>query len=116
MLKHSISISIICCHLLADFIDFEDNKMIKFCSTCCRHSCVCKVHFRFESCNECLRCNQKYNVRVIENEWKKLKVEKFKLRQRICDALAAQKKIRKAEDKAVFDCRVALIKEMRLCQ
>ena len=54
--------------LLTDFIDFENNKIIKFYSTCCHHSRVCKIHFRFESYNECFHRNQHCDVRVIENE------------------------------------------------
>ena len=116
MLKHSILTSTVRRRLLVDFIDFENNKMMKFCSICHRHSRMCKVHFRFESCSECLRRNQRCDVRVIENEWKKFKAEKFKFRQEIRDALAAQKETRKAEDKAAFERRVTLIKEMRLRQ
>ena len=74
------------------------------------------MHLRSESCNECLRRNQKCDVRVIENEWKKFKIEKFKFRQKIRDALAAQEEARKAENKAASDCRMTLIKEMRLRQ
>ena len=90
--------------------------MMKPCSTCRRHSRVCKVHLRSGSCSECLRRNQKCDVRVIENEWKRLKAEKFKLRQKICNALAAQEETRKAENKAASDRRVTLAKEMRLRQ
>ena len=89
MFKHSILTSTVRRRLLADFINFENSKIMKFCSTCRRHSKVCKVHFRSESCSECFRRNQRCDVRVIENEWKKFKIEKFKLRQEIRDALAA---------------------------
>ena len=116
MLKHSIFTSTIRRRLLADFIDSEDSKMMKFCSTCRRHSRVCKMHLRSESCSECLRRNQRCDVRVIENEWKKLKTEKFKLRQEIRDALAAQEETRKTENKTASDRRVTLIKKMRLRQ
>ena len=116
MLKHQIFTSITRRRLLTDFIDFENNKMMKFCSTCRRHFRICKMHFRSESCSECLRRNQKCDVRVTENEWKKLKTEKFKLCQEIRDALAAQEETRKAENKVASDRRVTLIKEMRLRQ
>ena len=116
MLKHSILTSTVRRRLLADFIDFESSKMMKFCSICRHHSRVCKVHFRSESYSECLRRNQRCDVRVIENEWKKFKIKKFKLCQEIRDALAAQKEARKAENKAAFERRVTLIKEMRLRQ
>ena len=90
--------------------------MMKFCSTCRRYSRACKVHFCSENYNECLRRNQRCDVRAIENEWKKLKIEKFKFRQRICDALVVQKEIYKAEDKAAFKRRVISIKKMRFRQ
>ena len=86
--------------------------MMKFCSTCRHHSRAYKVHFRSESCSECLYRNQRWNVYVTENKWKKLKIEKFKLYQKICDALAAQEETRKTEDKTVFERRMALIKKM----
>ena len=116
MLKHSILTSTVRRRLLADFINSENSKMMKSCSICRRHSRMCKVHLRFENCNECLRRNQRCDVRVIENEWKKFKTEKFKFRQRIRDALVAQEEARKAENKTVFERRVTLIKEMRLRQ
>ena len=116
MLKHSILTSTVRRRLLADFIDFENSKMMKFCSICRRHSRVCKIHLRFESCNECFRRNQRCDVRVTENEWKKFKTEKFKFCQEIRDALAAQEETRKAENKVASDRRVTLIKEMRLRQ
>ena len=116
MSKYQILTSTTRRRLLTDFIDSKDSKMMKFCSTCRRYSRVYKVHLRSESCNECLRRNQRCDVRVIENEWKKFKTEKFKLRQEIRDALAAQKETRKAEDKAAFERRVTLVKEMRLRQ
>ena len=116
MSEYQILTNTICCRLLTDFINSEDNKMMKFCSTCCRYSRICKVHFRFENCNECFRRNQRYNVRVIENEWKKFKIEKFKLRQEIRDALAIQKKACKTKDKTAFERCVILINKMRLRQ
>ena len=90
--------------------------MMKFCSTCRLYSRVCKTYFRSENYSECFRRNQRCDVRVIENEWKKLKIEKFKLRQEIRDALAVQKEICKVEDKVVSERRVTLIKKMRLRQ
>ena len=116
MFKHSILTSTVRRCLLADFINFEDNKMIKFCSICRRHSRMYKIHLRSESCNECFRRNQRCDVRVTEVEWKKLKTEKFKLHQKHRDALAAQEETRKAEDKTAFECCVILFKEIRLRQ
>ena len=57
MFKHQIFVNIIRHRLLIDFINFENNKMIKFCSTCRRHSRVYKIYFRFENYNECFRRN-----------------------------------------------------------
>ena len=116
MFKYLIFTNIIHCQLLADFIDFENNKIMKFCSTCRRHSRVYKIYFRFQSYNECLRRNQKCNVCITENKWKKLKTEKFKFRQKIRDAFTTQEKIRKIENKIAFNRRVTLIKKMRLHQ
>ena len=116
ILKYSIFTNTIRRRLLADFINFENNKMMKFCSTCRHHSRVCKVHLRSESYNECFRHNQRCDVRITETEWKKLKVKKFKLRQKIRDALAAQEETRKAKDKTTFKRRMTSIKKIRLRQ
>ena len=54
--------------LLIDFINFEDDKIMKPCSTCRHYSRIYKIHLRSESYNECLYRNQHWDVRVIENE------------------------------------------------
>ena len=89
---------------------------MKFCSTCYRHSRVCKIYFRFKNYNEDFHRNHRCNVRVTENKWKKFKTEKFKFCQEVDDTLAAQEKTRKIKDKIVFDYRVTLIKKLRFRQ
>ena len=88
--------------------------MVKKCSTCVKHNCVYKVYIRSGKCSECLRRGQRCNVRVTESEFKRLAVEKEKLRARIKESREAQNAAMKASEKALEDLRVARACEERL--
>ena len=68
MLRYQILMSTTRRRLLTDFINFENNRIIKFCSTYRRYSKVCKIHFCFKSYSERLRRNQRCDVHATENE------------------------------------------------
>jgi hypothetical protein len=74
------------------------------------------VHVRSGKCGECLRRNQRCDVKVTESEFKRLLSEKEKLRQRIRESRDAQELAMKAHEKALEDLRVARNREERLRQ
>lgn len=90
--------------------------MVRKCSSCAKHSRVCKVHVRSGKCSECLRRGQRCDVRVTESEFKRLAEEKEKLRARIKESREAQEEAMKAHEKALEDLRVARAREERLRQ
>jgi hypothetical protein len=75
---------------------------------------VCKVYIRSGKCSECLRRGQRCDVRVTELEFKRLAVEKEKLRARIKESRKAQNAAIKALEKALEDLRVARARKERL--
>lgn len=101
-------------HRLFKFIDEFGETMVKKCSTCAKHSRVCKVHVRSGKCSECVRRGQACDVKVTESEFKRLLQEKEKLRQQLRDSRAAQDAAMQAQEKALEDLRVARAKEERL--
>ena len=101
---------------LCEFIESFGDEMVKKCSTCVKHSRVCKVHVRSGKCSECLRRGQRCDVRVTESEFKRLATEKEKLRVRIKESREAQNVAMKASEKAIEDLRVARAREERLRQ
>jgi hypothetical protein len=103
-------------HLLSDFINSFGEAMVKKCSTCEKHNRVCKVHVRSGKCGECVRRGQRCNVRVTESEFKRLLVEKERLRAQIKESREAQASAFKAHEKALEELRVARAREDRLRQ
>jgi hypothetical protein len=75
---------------------------------------VCKVHIQLGKCSECLRCSQRYNIRVTKSEFKRLATEKLRLQGRIKETRKAQDITIKAHKKALEDLRVARAREERL--
>jgi multidrug efflux pump subunit AcrA (membrane-fusion protein) len=90
--------------------------MVQKCSTCVKHSRVCKVHVRSGKCGECLRRDQRCDVRVTESEFKRLASDKEKLRSRLKEAKKAQDTAMEAQEKAWEDLRAARAREERLRQ
>ena len=103
-------------HRLSEFVQLFGEDMVQKCSTCVKHSWVCKVHVRSGKCGECLRRGQRCDVRVTESEFKRLAAEKEKLRVRIKESKEAQDIAMKAQEKAWEDLRVARAREERLRQ
>jgi hypothetical protein len=87
--------------------------MVKKCSTCVKHSRVCKVHVRSGKCSECLRHGQRYDVKVTESEIKRLTAEE-KLRVKIKESRDAQNEGMHIHEKVLKDLRVARAREERL--
>jgi hypothetical protein len=75
--------STIHCHRLYEFVESFSEVIVKKCSTCVKHSRVCKVHVRSGKCSKCLCRRQRCNVKVTELEFKRLAAEKEKLRAKI---------------------------------
>jgi hypothetical protein len=71
------------CHRLYKFVKSYSKVMVKKCLTCVKHSRVCKVHVWLGKCSKCLCCRQCCDVKVTELEFKRLAVEKEKLRAKI---------------------------------
>lgn len=85
---------------LAAFIEERGTIMVKPCATCAKHGRVCRVHVRSGKCSECLRRNQRCDIRVSQSEWDRLKQERKRLRDAIKDAYHAQEQARKEADLA----------------
>jgi hypothetical protein len=64
--------------------------MVQKCSSCVKHSRVCKVHLRSGKYNHCNRQNQRCDVKVTQSEFRCLTEEKQKLERQIDEALSAQ--------------------------
>lgn len=90
--------------------------MVKPCATCAKHGRVCRVHVKSGKCSECLRRNQRCDIRVTQSEWDRLKQERKRLRDAIKDAYAAQEQARKEADLARERQQTAFAREMRLRQ
>jgi uncharacterized protein YdcH (DUF465 family) len=90
--------------------------MVKKCSSCDKHSRVCKVHIRSGKCSECLRRGQRCDVKVTQSEFKRLAEEKDKLRKRIQEARDEQEAAIKVHEKALEDLKIARAREERLRQ
>jgi uncharacterized protein YdcH (DUF465 family) len=90
--------------------------MVKKCSSCDKHSRVCKVHIRSGKCSECLRRGQRCDVKVTQSEFKRLAEEKDKLRKRIQEARDEQEAAMKVHEKALEDLKIARAREERLRQ
>ncbi|KAM0723343.1 hypothetical protein Q7P37_000328 [Cladosporium fusiforme] len=75
---------------LAETIDNFRDTIVKKCSTCEKHNRVCKVHMRSGRYNECTRRNQRCDVKVTQNKFRRLIDEKKKLKRNIDEALSAQ--------------------------
>jgi hypothetical protein len=101
-------------HRLYEFVESFGEVMVKKCSTCVKHSRVCKVHVRSGKCSECLRRGQRCDVKVTESEFKRLAAEKEKLRAKIKESREAQNEAMRAHEKALEDLRVARAREERL--
>lgn len=101
---------------LADYIEERGTIMVKPCATCAKHNRVCRVHVRSGKCSECLRRNQRCDIRVSQSEWDRLKQERKQLRNAIKDAYAAQEEARKEADLARERQQTAFAREMRLRQ
>ena len=114
MPKHPQPSSTVRRQRLCEFIKSFSKTMVKKCSTCVKHNCVCKVYIRSGKCSECLRRGQRCDVRVTESEFKRLAAEKEKLRARIKESREAQNAAMKASEKALEDLRVARACEERL--
>ena len=99
---------------LYEFVESYGEVMVKKCSTCVKHSRVCRVHVRSGKCSECLRRGQRCDVKVTESEFKKLAAEKEKLRAKIKDSREAQNVAMRAHERALEDLRVARAREERL--
>ncbi|KAG9647876.1 hypothetical protein KCU64_g10001, partial [Aureobasidium melanogenum] len=100
----------------ADYIESEGTIMVKPCATCSKHGRVCRVHVRSGKCSECLRRNQRCDIRVSQSEWDRLKQERKRLRDAIKDAYHAQEQARKEADLARERQQTAFAREMRLRQ
>jgi hypothetical protein len=101
---------------LADYIESEGTIMVKSCATCSKHGRVCRVYVRSGKCSECLRRNQRCDIRVSQSEWDRLKQERKRLRDAIKDAYHAQEQARKEADIARERQQTAFAREMRLRQ
>jgi hypothetical protein len=66
-------------HYLYKFIKTFSKVIVKKCSTCVKHSQVCKVHVYLGKCSKCLCHRQHCNVKVTKLEFKRLVAEKEKL-------------------------------------
>jgi predicted transglutaminase-like cysteine proteinase len=64
--------------------------MVQKCSSCVKHSRVCKVHLRSGKYNHCNRQNQRCDVKVTQSKFRRLTEEKQKLERQIDEALSAQ--------------------------
>ena len=94
---------------LAEFIENFGDTMVQKCSSCVKHSRVCKVHLRSGKCNHCNRLNQKCDVKLTQSEFRRLTEEKQKLKRQIDEALSAQAD-------ALDALRIARAREERLRQ
>jgi hypothetical protein len=103
-------------HRLYEFIESAGEVMVKKCSTCDKHGRICKVHVRSGKCSECLRRGQRCDVRVTQSEFKRLAVEKNKLREGIQKARDEQEAAMKIHEKALEDLKIARAREERLRQ
>lgn len=103
-------------HRLYEFIESAGDIMVKKCSSCDKHSRVCKVHVRSGKCSECLRRGQKCDVKVTQSEFKRLAEEKNKLRRRIQEARDEQEAAMRVHEKALEDLKIARAREERLRQ
>lgn len=90
--------------------------MVKKCSSCDKHSRVCKVHVRSGKCSECLRRGQRCDVKVTQSEFKRLAEEKNKLRRKIQEARDEQEAAMRVHEKALEDLKIARAREERLRQ
>lgn len=64
---------------LATFIEKHGDVMPRACSECREHRRVCRVHVRSGRCGQCNLHNSKCDIRITENEWKRLGEERRKL-------------------------------------
>ena len=101
---------------LAEYIESEGTTMVTPCATCSRHGRVSRVHVRSGKCNECLRRNQRCDIRVSQSEWNRLEQERKRLRDAIKDAFHVQEQARKEADLARERQQTAFAREMRLRQ
>jgi chromosome segregation ATPase len=101
---------------LYEFIESAGEIIVKKCSSCDKHSRVCKVHVRSGKYNECLRRGQRCDVKVTQSEFKRLAEEKDKLRKRIQEARDEQEAAMKVHEKALEDLKIARAREERLRQ
>ena len=78
---------------LGHFIDSFGDKMPKACSNCRRKGLECKVHVRSGICGKChLSGGQKTcDVRVTQEEWSRLVLERARLLEAVKKALDEQK-------------------------
>jgi hypothetical protein len=75
--------STVCCYRLYKFIETFGKVIVKKCSTCVKHSQVCKVYVCLGKCSKCLYHRQCCNVKVTKLEFKRLAAEKEKLQVKI---------------------------------
>lgn len=103
-------------HRLYEFVESFGEVMVRKCSTCVKHSRVCKVHIRSGKCSECLKRGQRCDVRVTQSEFTRLVTEKEKLQAKLKESREAQNEALKASEKALEELRVARAREERLRQ
>jgi hypothetical protein len=101
-------------HHLYEFVETFSEVIVKKCSTCVKHSQVCKVHVCLGKCSKCLCHRQRCNVKVTESEFKRLAAEKEKLQVKIKESWEAQNDAMRAHEKALEDLQVAQACEERL--
>jgi predicted nuclease with TOPRIM domain len=90
--------------------------MVKKCSTCAKHNCVCCVHVCSGKCGACNWLGQRCDVKVTQSEFKRLAAEKVKLKVEIQESRDRQEAAFKEHEEALEKMRVARAKEERLRQ